>query len=69
MSQTDEFARVKARIKALTDRTVGNGCTEAGAMSAAEIVGRLLERSALSTDIPVVKSQPINRFSEFPRET
>jgi len=38
-------------------------------MSAAEIVVRLLERSALSTDNPVVKSQPINRFSEFPRET
>jgi hypothetical protein len=66
MSQTDELARVKARIKALTDRTVGNGCTEAEAMSAAEMVGRLLERYALSMDNPAVKSRPIKCFSEFP---
>ena len=50
MSQTVELARVKARIKALTDKTVANGCTEAEAMSAAEMVGRLLERYALSMD-------------------
>jgi hypothetical protein len=50
LSQTDELARVKARIKALTDKTVANGCTEAEAMSAAEMVGRLLERYALSMD-------------------
>ena len=50
MSQTAELARVKARIKALTEKTVANGCTEAEAMSAAEMVGRLLERYALSMD-------------------
>ena len=50
LSQTAELARVKARIKALTDKTVANGCTEAEAMSAAEMVGRLLERYALSMD-------------------
>jgi len=50
MSQTMELARVKARIKALTDKTVANGCTEAEAMSAADMVGRLLERYALSMD-------------------
>jgi hypothetical protein len=41
---------VKARIKALSDKTVANGCTEAEAMSAAEMVGRLLEQYALSMD-------------------
>jgi hypothetical protein len=41
---------VKTRIKALTEKTVANGCTEAEAMSAAEMVGRLLERYALSMD-------------------
>jgi hypothetical protein len=41
---------VKARIKALTDKTIANGCTEAEAMAAAEMVGRLLERYALSMD-------------------
>jgi Protein of unknown function (DUF2786) len=50
LSQTTELARVKARIKALTEKTVANGCTEAEAMSAAEMVGRLLERYALSMD-------------------
>ena len=49
-SQTAELARVKARIKALTEKTVANGCTEAEAMSAAEMVGRLLERYALNMD-------------------
>jgi hypothetical protein len=27
LSQTEELFRVKARIKALTDKTVANGCT------------------------------------------
>jgi len=50
LSQSAELARVKARIKALSEKTVANGCTEAEAMSAAEMVGRLLERYALSMD-------------------
>ena len=50
LSQTAELSRVKARIKALTEKTVANGCTEAEAMAAAEMVGRLLERYALSMD-------------------
>ncbi|WP_367617406.1 DUF7168 domain-containing protein [Plastoroseomonas hellenica] len=41
---------MKARIKALAERTVSNGCTEAEAMAAAEMVGRLLERYALSME-------------------
>lgn len=50
VSQTAELSRVKARIKALTEKTIANGCTEAEAMAAAEMVGRLLERYALSMD-------------------
>jgi hypothetical protein len=50
MNQTDELNRVKARIKALAEKTVSNGCTEAEAMSAAEMVGRLLERYALTME-------------------
>ena len=50
MRQTTELSRVKARIKALAEKTVSNGCTEAEAMAAAEIVGRLLERYALSME-------------------
>jgi hypothetical protein len=50
LSQADELSRVKSRIKALTEKTVANGCTEAEAMAAADMVGRLLERYALSMD-------------------
>ena len=50
MSQTSELNRVKARIKALAEKTISNGCTEAEAMAAAEMVGRLLERYALTMD-------------------
>ena len=56
MSQANELSRVKARIKALTEKTVANGCTEAEAMSAAEMVGRLLERYALSMDEIEIRS-------------
>jgi hypothetical protein len=48
--QATELTRVKARIKALAEKTVSNGCTEAEAMAAAEMVGRLLERYALSME-------------------
>jgi hypothetical protein len=48
MSQSGELERVKARIRALCEKTVSNGCTEAEAMAAAEMVGRLLDRYALS---------------------
>ena len=48
LRQATELTRVKARIKALADKTVSNGCTEAEAMAAADMVGRLLERYALS---------------------
>jgi hypothetical protein len=44
LRQAAEFIRVKARIKALAEKTVSNGCTEAEAMAAADMVGRLLER-------------------------
>ena len=50
MTQTNELDRVKARIRALAEKTVSNGCTEAEALSAAEMVGRLLERYALTMD-------------------
>jgi hypothetical protein len=50
LKQRTELTRVKARIKALADKTVSNGCTEAEAMAAAEMVGRLLEQYALSME-------------------
>ena len=50
MQQKDELARVKTRIRALAEKTTSNGCTEAEALSAAEMVGRLLERYALTME-------------------
>lgn len=50
MNQQEELAKVKARIRALTEKTVSNGCTEAEALAAAEMVGRLLDRYALSME-------------------
>jgi hypothetical protein len=55
--QTNELDRVKTRIKALAEKTVSNGCTEAEAMAAAEMVGRLLDRYALSMDEIEVREQ------------
>jgi hypothetical protein len=56
VSQANELMRIKARIKALTEKTVANGCTEAEAMSAADMVARLLERYALSMDKIEIRS-------------
>jgi hypothetical protein len=56
LNQTQELTRVKARIKALTEKTVANGCTEAEALSDAEMVGRLLERYALNMDEIEIRS-------------
>ena len=50
MQQQGELEKVKARIRALTAKTVAHGCTEAEALAAAEMVGRLLDRYALSMD-------------------
>ena len=58
MRQNDELARVKVRIKALTERTVDRGCTEAEAMAAADMVGRLLERYALTMEEVDVRQEP-----------
>jgi hypothetical protein len=57
LRQATELSRVKARIKALAEKTVSNGCTEAEAMAAAEMVGRLLERYALSMEEIDVREQ------------
>ncbi len=50
MTQVAERERIKARIRLLVARTVENGCTEAEALAAAEMVGRLLHQFALTMD-------------------
>ena len=58
MQQTDELGRVKTRIRALAEKTTSNGCTEAEALSAAEMVGRLLERYALTMEQVDLRQTP-----------
>ena len=58
MQQADELARVKTRIRALAEKTTSNGCTEAEALSAAEMVGRLLERYALTMEQVDLRDAP-----------
>lgn len=48
MDQQTELSRAKARIRALTARTVERGCSEAEALAAAAKVGELLEVYGLS---------------------
>lgn len=48
MSQRDEMERVKNQIRALSQKTVSNGCTEEEAQYAMEKVGELLDRYNLS---------------------
>src|SRR5436305_3716884 len=65
MSQADELSRVKARIRALAEKTTSNGCTEAEALSAAEMVGRLLERYALTMEQVDLRETPCVELQVF----
>ena len=65
MNQTLERSRVKARIRALAEKTTSNGCTEAEALSAAEMVGRLLERYALTMEQVDLRKTPCVQLEVF----
>jgi len=65
MSQATELSRVKARIRALAEKTTSNGCTEAEALSAAEMVGRLLERYALTMEEVDLRDTPCVELQVF----
>ena len=46
-----DLTKIKARIRALSAKTVANGCTEQEAMSAMTVVGKLLQEYNLSMDM------------------
>lgn len=50
MRQNDELAKVKAKIKALTEKTVSRGCTENEALLAATLIGKLLDQYNLTME-------------------
>ena len=63
MQQADEFVRVKSRVCALTEKTISNGCTEAEALSAADMVGRLLVRYALTMEQVDLRENPASSWN------
>lgn len=65
MSQNFELNKVKARIKALAEKTTEQGCSEAEAMAAAEKVGQLLEQFNLSMEEIDVREQKCMKVSFF----
>lgn len=58
MSQNKELTNVKLRIKALSEKTVSNGCSEAEAQSAMEKVGQLLEQYNLTMEEIDIREEP-----------
>lgn len=50
MTDQDNLSKVKARIRALREKTAANGCTEEEAIAATEKAGELLSRYGLSED-------------------
>lgn len=64
--QNKELERVKAKIRALTEKTTDRGCTEAETMAALKKVGQLLEQYNLSmseielTEEPCIKKEYIS---------
>lgn len=58
MSQEKELETVKRRIKALSERTMERGFSEAEALNAAEMVGKLLTQYNLSMSEVMVRQEP-----------
>lgn len=58
MRQNDELTRIKAKIKAMSEKTIENGCSEHEAMAAAAFVGRLLIQYNLSMEEIDVREEP-----------
>lgn len=48
MSGEDDLSRIRARLRALREKTIANGCTEAEAIAASEKAAELLSRHGLS---------------------
>lgn len=58
-----EREKIAARIRALRDKTVANGCTEAEALAASEMLARLLEKYNLTLDEAELRASPFDRFT------
>jgi hypothetical protein len=58
VNQPSELDQVNVWIKALSEKTVSSRRTEPEAMAAAEMVGLLLERCAMTMDEIDVRKEP-----------
>lgn len=57
-----DLTKIKARIRALAAKTVANGCTEQEAMSAMEVVGKLLQEYNLSMDMVDLRDETCEKL-------
>jgi len=57
---TSDLTKIKARILALSAKTVKNGCTEEEAMTAISMVGKLLQQYNLSMDEVELRAEECN---------
>lgn len=60
MTEREKFA---GRIRALRAKTVENGCTEAEAMAAAELLAKLLAQYNMTLDEAELRESPFDRYS------
>lgn len=60
-AEADKREKVAAHIRALRAKTVENGCTEAEALAAAELLAKLLERHNMSVDEAELRETPFQR--------
>jgi hypothetical protein len=65
--QRTEREKVKARIKALTEKTTDNGCSESEALAAAGMVGKLLEQYNLTMDEIDIRDEKCVTVSTYGR--
>lgn len=56
--------KIAAQIRALRAKTVDNGCTEAEAMAAAEMLARLLEKHNMTVDEAELRESPFQEHRE-----
>ena len=63
---SDALNKIKARIKALSDKTVSNGCTEAEAVSAMTMVSKLLNEYNLNmSECDVKRDDTVQKKFKF----
>lgn len=61
---TPDREKIAARIRALRAKTVANGCTEAEALAAAELLAKLLDHYNMTLDEAELREEPFDLHNE-----